>query len=421
MAKTAAWKQPFHQTRRWLAKKYLQFFPKLTVMAVTGSFGKTSTTRAIFTVLSQRYSTLMTDLNLDTVYNLPITILRLRPKHQKLVLELGVDHRGEMNSYLELVKPLMAVITGISPVHSKPELLGSLSGIIKEKRKLIEALPGHGYAILNYDDRQVRKMAKKTKARLVWYSLDKKSGSQVWAEKINVNKKGLSFTLHANLNGREKIGLKTGLVGRHFVYACLAAVAVGRLQGLSWLEIKRGLARLKPLKGRLSLEKGPMGSVLINDALRANPASAMAGLQTLADLKTKGKRVAVLGEMGELGRFAVISHQKLGQKVAELKIDCLISVGPLQEYTAKSAVKAGMKKKNVFWVKDVYEAAEILKKRLKKNDLFYLKGSLLRHLERVLLLLEGQKVNCQVNSCPFYHQCSACQYLKKGYNLKKTL
>ena len=407
MAETQTWKQPFHQVRRILAKLWLKFNPQITIIGITGSFGKTNTTRAITSVLSEKFKTLQTDLNLDTVYNLPITLLKLRPWHQKLVLEYGVDHQNEMDFHLSLVKPSVAVVTGINPTHSDPELLGSLEGVINEKGKLLESLLKDGLAILNRDDENVRQMAKRTKAKIIWYGTTSKA--DFWAEKIKVDFSGTSFTLHEK---DEKHQLQTGLVGRHFVHECLAAAVVGRNQGLNWQEINRGLAKLKPLPGRASIEKGPKGSILINDSLRANPASTIAGLHLLAELPTKGKRIAVLGEMGELGALAEESHREVGKKAAELKIDFLICVGPLQKYTAEEAIKGGMDKKKIFWVSDVHQTAKLLGKLLKKGDLFYLKGSLLRHLERVLLILERKKVNCRVTSCHRYQPCLSCPSLK---------
>lgn len=409
MAQTAAWKQPYHRTRRLIAKIWLQLFPQLTIIGITGSHGKTNTTRAIAQVLSEKYRTLQTDLNLDTVYNLPITLLKLRPWQQKLVLEFGVDHKGEMDFHLSLVKPSIAVITGINPTHSDPELLGSLAKVIEEKSKLLEALEENEMAIMNWDDGEVRKMAKKTKAKVLWYGTSPKC--DFWAGKINVDFSGTTFLLH---HQNKKMSLKTGLIGRHFVLSCLAAAAIGKLQGLSWDEIKRGLAKLKPLKGRISIEKGPQNSILINDALRANPSSTIAGLQVLVDLPTKGKRIAVLGEMGELGNSAESGHREIGRKVAELKIDYLVSIGPLQKYTAEEAKKSGMKEEKIFWVKDVHQAAQVLDKILKKGDLFYLKGSLLRHMERVLLILKRKKVGCRVANCHFYQQCPSCPHLEEG-------
>ena len=413
--KLSVWKQPLHQIRRNLAKIWLKFFPNLTIIGITGSYGKTNTARAITQILSEKYKTLQTDLNLDTIYNLPITILKLQPGMQKLILEYGVDHRGEMDLHLNLVKPTIAVLTGINPTHSEPELLGSIEGIIKEKGKLLQALSKNDWAVLNWDDIKVRQMVNMTQAKIVKYGAisdgDLPAGRQdYWADNIKIDFSGTSFTLHWQ---SEKHKLLTGLVGQHFVSACLAAAVVGRLQNLSWMEIKTGLEKLKPLKGRLSIEKGPLGSILINDALRANPASTLAGLKVLSCLPTKGKRIAVLGEMGELGDLAKQEHRRIGQEIAKLNIDYLISIGPLQKLTAQEAITGGMKKKRVFWVTNVSQAADVLRKILQKDDLFYLKGSLLKHLERVLIILQGQSVGCKVTSCHNYNQCNSCPDLQK--------
>lgn len=409
MAETAKWKQPYHQARRILAKFWLKLHPGVKVVGITGSYGKTNTTRAIAIVLAEKYKTLQTDINLDTNFNLPITLLKLRKQHQKLVLEYGVDHRGEMDAHLRLVKPTIAVITGINPTHAEPELLGSLTGVIGEKTKMLRALTKNDLAIFNWDDKKVRLMVKKTQAKIVTYS--NLGRADFWADQIKISLKEMTFVLH---HQDKKIKVKTGLIGRHFVQNCLAAAAVGRAEGLSWRQIRAGLSRLRPLKGRLNLEKGPRGSILINDALRANPASTLAGLRLLADLPTKGRRIAVLGEMGELGEMVEEEHRRIGRELAKLKIDFLVSVGPLQKFTSQEAQKSGLKKERVFWVENVVQAAEVLKKILGKGDLFYLKGSLLRHLERILLLLRNQKISCRAISCHYYQQCSACPNLQKN-------
>lgn len=409
---TSVWKQPFHKGRRYLAKNWLKLFPKIKIIGVTGSYGKTNTVRAISTVLAEKYPVLQTDLNLDTVYNIPITLLKLRPRHKFLVLEMGVDHKGEMDSYLSLVGPEIGVVTGISPVHSEPELLGSLEGIIQEKGKLLEALSKDEWAILNRDDENVRKMASKTKASVLWYSNQEKS--DFWAEEIKVDLFGTSFTLHADKLSKKSLQVKMGLIGKHFVHSALVAAAVGWTCGLKEEEITSGLNKLSALPGRLSLEKGPRETVLLDDHLRANPASSVAGLETLSEIPYRGRKIAALGEMGELGESAAQEHRKIGQKVADLKIDFLVGIGPLQKLATEEAVKNGMRKANVFWAKDVFATAEILKKILKKGDLIYLKGSLLRHLERVILLLGGDTVSCWVVSCHTYQQCPSCPNLQKG-------
>ncbi len=406
-----SWKQPLHEIRRFLAKKWLKLFPHLKIIAVTGSYGKTNTTMVITSALSQKYRTLQTDPNLDTIYNLPITLLRLRPGYQALVLECGVDHKGEMDKHLSLFKPQIAVLTGISPVHSEADLLGSIEGIMEEKGKLLAALPEGGWAILNHDDPHVRQMAGKTKAKILWYGTDK--DCDLYADEIKVNLDGTSFKLYASKYNLDGVEMKTGLLGEHCVHEAMAAAAVGLIWGLNIGQIKKGIGELIPLPGRLSLEKGPLGTILLDDHLRANPASVRAGLLTLMALPCRGRKIAVLGEMGELGQYKEEEHQNLGKFAAGLNLDFLISIGPLQKLTAQEAENSGMDKSRVFWAEDVSQAAKILKKILKRGDLFYLKGSLLKHLERILFLLEEEKVSCNLISCHFYENCLACPKLRK--------
>lgn len=171
----------FHTSRRLLAKLWLQSHSKATVIGITGSYGKTNTTVAIDSVLSQKFKTLATDINLDTNYNIPITILKLT-NQEKLILEYGVDHLGEMNRHLSLAKPKIAVVTGISPVHADSEHMGSLENIIKEKSKLVKAVPKDGYAVLNYDVPEVRKMADVCQGKpffLGWTKIGLKFGQTV--------------------------------------------------------------------------------------------------------------------------------------------------------------------------------------------------------------------------------------------------
>jgi len=415
MAKQTKWKQPLHQAQRILARYWLKLYPQLIIIGITGSYGKTNTTRAITQVLAEKYRVCQTDLNLDTIYNLPITILKLRPYHRVLVLEMGVDQQGEMNFHLNLVKPQIGILTGITPVHSDREHLGSLKNLIKEKGKLLQTLPKNGWAILNWDDLEVRKMAKLTEARVVWYGRDQKK-CDWWVKKAKVDFSGTEFEIHTTKTTHQRQGkmkVKVGLIGLHFAHPVLAAAAIGDRLGLSWSQIKRGLARLEPLKGRMSLEKGPKGIVFLNDSLRANPASTLAGLETLSELPAK-RKIAILGEMGELGRFAKKGHQQVGEKAASLKINYLVGVGPLHRYSVKAAQKGGMKKSQLFWVANVQEATKTLKALVQPGDLLYLKGSLLRHMERVILLLRGKKVTCQQVSCDHYQQCPVCSNLLAG-------
>lgn len=371
-------KNLFHQIRRRLAKVWLEINLQLTIVGVTGSYGKTTAVNAIASVLSGKYSVNKTDINLDTVFNLPITILKTKIWNEVLVLEYGIDHLGEMDRHLSLVKPNIAVLTGITPVHTDKDLLGSLSNVVSEKSKLIDAVPRLGLAVLNYDDEEVRQAGLKFKGRKVFYGLSEKA--DVWGDKIFLSLSETNFQLH---DGKETILIKTKTLGYQAVYACLIAYIIGKEQKVDIGIIIQKLAQLRPLEGRFSVGPGPQETVLINDAKRANPASVIIGLKSLSQFP--GRKIAVLGEMGELGDSSVFMHQKIGREAANCQIDLLVGVGPLVKYTVDEAQNHGLN--SVFFAKDINMAADFLKNNLKKGDLVYLKASLHKHLERIIPLL----------------------------------
>lgn len=397
-------------------RRYAAFFwlnsvhHRTTQIAITGSYGKTSTSYIIFRLLKAYFSTAVTDTNLDTLYNLPLTALKLRGE-QYVVFETGIDHPGEMDFHLGLIDPDISVITGIAPVHADHEHLGSVDNIIQEKRRLIEVLKPDRLAVLHYDDPAVRDMAPYTQARVVFYGT--MPGADFRAEEITVSPSSSRFRA---VTPKGAFEVETPLLGRHNCSNAMAAVAIGIEAGLTFSQIQDNLASLQPLPGRMSVEPGPLGTTLINDALRANIASVKAGLQFLSDYSTQGKRVAILGEMGEIGTTEIEEHQSVGKFAANLgNIDRLVCIGNLTEHTAKEAINAGLPKEHVFVAFSVQDAAKAVRSMLVPGDVIYLKGSLLRHLERVKLLLNGIPVGCHVPSCPFYHQCDVCRYRIDGY------
>ncbi len=400
-------KQVYHSLRRKLARIWLEINLQLTVIGVTGSYGKTSTVRAIAEVLSEKYSVNKTDLNLDTIYNLPITILKTRIWSEFLVLEYGIDHLGEMEQHLKLVKPKIGVLTGIAPVHIDDEHLRSLENVISEKRKLIDALPPDGWAVFNYDDENVRKIGLSFNGKKYFYGL--KKGADIWANKIKISPQGTSFNLHFQGLQTE---IFTPLLGYPAVYSCLVAFLVGLNLGVPQDKILKRLFQLKPLPGRFSLEKGPLRTILVNDRLRANLASTIAGLKSFSFFS--GRKIAVLGEMGETGKLEELVHRQVGKEIANLKIDCIVGVGPLTKFIIDEAKKSNFPQDSLFWAENTVEAAVLLKKILKPGDYLYLKASLLRHLERILLILEGQKVTCKRTVCHRYFSCNTCPFLAKG-------
>ena len=405
-------KSIFHSQRRLAARFWLnRLHSKVIQIGVTGSYGKTSTTSAIYAVLNRYAPTLMTDLNLDTIYNVPITALQARGRHRFLVFELGIDSPGEMDFHLQIARPRIGVLTGISPVHSDEKHLGSLEAIIQQKGRLLEALPADGLAVLNRDDPHVREMAGRTRARVVWYG--RAEGSDFRVTDIQETVSMTRFNLRMP---DQTLEAETPLLGAHNAANLAAAAAVGREAGVPEALILEAFSSLQPLKGRLSIEPGPRGLILINDALRANPRSTEAGLAFLGALNSASRKIAVLGEMGELGEHAVREHAGIGRKAAQVHPDFLITVGELTQHTAEQARREGMGGDQVHPVEDAHQAAETLRQLSRPGDLVYLKGSLLRHLERIPLILAGENVVCRVVTCPFYHPCSQCPYLETGYD-----
>lgn len=399
-------KKYLHLIRRKLAKIWLEINLQLTIVGVTGSYGKTSTVNAIAAVLSAKYSVNKTDLNLDTKFNLPITILKTKTWNEILVLEYGIDHLGEMDCHLGLVKPRIAVLTGITFVHTDEEHLKSIENVVSEKRKLVEALPEDGLAIFNYDDEYVRRIGGEYRGRKKFYGLDKKA--DIRASDIEIDFSKTRFKLH---DGDEETEIEAGLLGYPAVYTCLAAWAVGKEQKVEKSKMLRKLKDLKPLKGRFSVEPGPLKTILVNDCRRANLASTIFGLRSLKQFT--GRKIVVLGEMGEVGENSKEVHERIGKEIAGLRFDFLIGIGPLTRFSVDEAQRRSMKKEQAFWVQNVEEGAKILKNIVKEKDILYLKASLLRHLERIILLLEGKNIKCQEVACHYYGQCTTCPKISK--------
>lgn len=410
-------KKIFHLTRRLLAKKWLSLIHPLQI-GITGSQGKTNTSQILAKVLSRFGPTVVTDTNLDTIYNVPITSFKVRPWTRYLVWELGIDHPHEMNLHLEIAKPTIGIVTGISPVHTDAEHLGSLENLIKEKRKLIEALPKNGIAILNYDDENVRKMASCTKAKILFYGTDKKK-CHVWVDpkSLKISLQGTSFQLiSTSLNEFQRIS--TGLIGLHHIYTIMSAYLVVKTllpKKIQAIDIfKKAVTGLRPLQGRMSVATGPMQTTILDDSLRANPQSVLAGLQTLSNINYKnGKKIAVLGVMGELANPQE-EHEKTGRQIVDCPPDIVICLGDWRKYTYETAINSGFPEDKIYFAKDVFEAADILKKIIRKNDLIYLKGSFLRNLKRILQILDGKQVCCRADICPYEH----CGYQDKILNSK---
>src|SRR3990172_341631 len=294
------------------AAKFWRLRLKPRVVGVTGSVGKTTTKEMIAAVLGTRFRTLKSEGNFNNEIGLPLSLLRLTESHEYAVLEMGFYQIGEIALLCSLAQPHIGVVNNVYAVHL--ERAGSIEAIAQGKGELVEALPPapEGVAVLNYDDPLVLAMRNRTRARLFTYGLD--PAADLWAE--NIESRGLDgiyFHLHFQ---RETLHLKVPLLGRHSVHTALRAAAVGLVEGLTWQDIVEGLQSIGAAQLRLVAVRGPDGSLILDDTYNASPESVLAALNLLHELE--GRRVAVLGDMLELGAYEEEGHRLVGRRAREV-------------------------------------------------------------------------------------------------------
>jgi UDP-N-acetylmuramoyl-tripeptide--D-alanyl-D-alanine ligase len=328
-------------------------------------------------VLSRRYETLKSEGNQNNEIGVPLTLLNLRPHHERVVVEMGMYALGEIDLLCGLAQPVVGVVTMIGPVHL--ERLGSMEAIVAAKSELVAALPEDGVAVLNRDDERVMGMAAHTRARVFTYGLD--NTADMWADNIeSMGLDGVRFTLH---HRGEALSVRVPLLGRHSVHTALRAAAVGLVEGLPWEEIIAGLGALSS-QLRLVVIPGPRDSLLIDDTYNSSPDSALAALNLLADLD--GRRIAVLGDMLELGDAERQAHQVVGRRAAGVA-DTLITVGPRAQIIGREAVGAGMSSGRVQMVAEAPDAVPLLEELIRPGDVVLVKGSLGMRMDRIVSAL----------------------------------
>lgn len=350
------------------------------VIGVTGSVGKSTTKELIAEVLSQRYHTLKNQGNLNNEIGLALTLLRLGAGHQRAVLEMGFYVPGEITFLCDLALPSVGVVTNVGTVHA--ERAGSQENIARGKAELIEALPPapDGVAILNYDDPWVRSMAQKTRAQVFFYGLD--PVADLWADEIeSMGLEGIRCQLHY---GSESIHLTVPLIGQHSVHTLLRATAVGLVEGLTWEEIVTGLQQSHS-QLRLVAVHSECGALLLDDTYNASPESTLAALNLLSELE--GRRIAVLGDMLELGQYEQSGHELVGVRAADVCSE-LVVVGERGRLIGAAALSAGMREWSVKPVDTVPEAIEYLRNHLQPGDVVLVKGSHSLRMDRIVTALE---------------------------------
>ncbi len=357
----------------------------LRVVGVTGSVGKTTTKEIIAAVLGTRFRTLKSEGNFNNEIGLPLSVLRLTESHERAVLEMGFYEMGEIALLCGIAKPQVGVVTNVYAVHL--ERAGSLANIVQGKGELVEALPSapEGVAVLNMDEPLVMGMVARTNARLLTYGLDPKA--DIWAsDVVGLGLDGIRFQLHYP-KARETLHIRFPMLGRHSVHTALRAVAVGLGEGLTWQEIVEGLQGIEARSQlRLYAVTGPGGSLILDDSYNASPESVIAALNLLEELEAK-RRVAVLGDMLELGDHEEEAHRLVGKRVADV-VNFLVTIGKRAEVIADEALACGMKAKNIEMLPDRDAATAYLRQSLKPGDVVLVKGSHGMRLDRMVSELE---------------------------------
>jgi UDP-N-acetylmuramoyl-tripeptide--D-alanyl-D-alanine ligase len=355
----------------------------LPVIAVGGSNGKTTVKELVASVLRQKFPTLWSEASFNNDIGVPMTLLRLDKTHQAAVLEAGTNHPGELAPLVKMIAPKFGVITNIGREHL--EFFGDVAGVAQEEGALAELLPADGKLFLNGDNEWSEKIAARTKAKVVSVGLGEKND---WcAKKIRLDKSGVTFQVvatKAEFCGEYRINL----LGRHQVTNALFAVALGAELGLDRAEIQDGLVACPPPKMRLNFCE-VNGVRVLDDSYNANADSTIAALETLCGLPLQGRRVAVLGDMAELGAHSAAAHAEVGRRAAELKLGQLFAVGQMAAVTAQAARDAGLMR--VFEFAEVEAAIKVLKSFLKPGDVVLLKASRVSRLERIAEMLKAEK------------------------------
>ena len=428
---------------RYILRKYAP-----EVVCITGSAGKTTTKEAVAAVLGARYQVFKNYGSFNDRYGLPIALGQLAPEHQVAVLEIASDHYDEIRELAHIAGPRLGVITAVSAAHTAT--LGSVEDIALEKGRLVEALPADGWAALNADDPRVRAMAARTRARVIYYGLgpavrDLGGALHLWAEDIALTAEGTEFTLRVedatqdattsnpcsndltrsedatevattnpcsndfsrsssfrrsedatqvattsnpcsnDLTRSSSLRVRLALLGRHNIFAALAALAVGLVRGVPLADAAAALAALRPLPGRLHPLAGAGGSLLLDDTYNASPAAVLAGLATLRELPAR-RRIAVLGDMLELGDYEAQGHREVGRGAAGI-VDLLVTRGERAQLIAEAAREAGLPADRIVVTYAAQDAIRALQGTLGPGDVALLKGSAEARMEEVTAAL----------------------------------
>jgi UDP-N-acetylmuramoyl-tripeptide--D-alanyl-D-alanine ligase len=352
----------------------------LPVVGVTGSNGKTTTREMIAAILATRGPVLKTEGNLNNEVGVPLTLLRLDASHAAAVIEMGMNHRGEIGRLTALAEPRVGVVTNAYPAHL--EGLGTVDGVADAKGELYKGLPADGIVVANADDPRMLHRARKSGRRVLTFSGGQdREADVVVLDVLSEDPDGMRFLLGI---GTKELEVTLPLVGAHNAVNAAAAAAAALALGCTDREIVRGLAAVRTVGRRLRIERLPSGVLLVDDCYNANPASMKAALATLRKLAGTGRAVAALGDMLELGAAEADLHRELGADAARSGLAALATFGPRSRLAHEAALAAGVPAADAFHTEDPQALAAFVRERLRPGDVLLVKGSRGMKLERLV-------------------------------------
>jgi UDP-N-acetylmuramoyl-tripeptide--D-alanyl-D-alanine ligase len=382
-----------------------------SVIGITGSVGKTTTKEAVYAILQNKFRVRRNIKNYNNEIGLPLTIIgvespgkcllgwlfvfgkalklllaRDKDYPEILILEMGIDRPDDMAYLNAIAKPNIGIVTTVGSVHL--EYFGTRKKLQKEKGDLVRVIPRDGLVILNYDNDLAREMKKDSRAKVVTFGLNPEADLSCSESRFSFesagNLQGISFKI--SYNGATVPFLLPGVIGFNSIYAAMAAIAVGAHFGLHMVEMNGALRDFRSPRGRMNLLKGIKRTLIIDDTYNSEPTSCAAGLDVVQKFAVNegAKKIAVLGDMLELGRESVERHKEIGKKVKDAGVDILVTVGERSRDIDRGAMTAKMKQADIFHFSNADEAGLFVQERSKNGDLIFVKGSQGMRMEKVV-------------------------------------
>lgn len=371
---------------------------KPRIIAITGSVGKTSAKEAVYAVLKNYRRVKKTESDLINRFSAPLAIvgssffyglfrfffLKKSVYPEILILEYASDRPGDIKELLKIARPFVGIITAVGEIPVHVEFFSGPEAVIREKVRIIEQLQSNGFAVLNFDDEIIMNMKERTRARIITFGFNEGADVKISTFENRVeNDRPLGISFKLEYGGSFVPVVLKNVFGKAHAYAAAAAACAGLIFDLNLVEISEALsANYRPAKGRMSLLKGIKDTYIIDDSCGASPISMEEALRTLVDLPAE-RKIAVLGDMLELGKYSVEAHESIG-RLAGKTVDVLITVGPRAKFIAGAAESAGLDKNKILIFDTTTEACRAVQNLIKKGDLVLIKASKEIELEKIV-------------------------------------